>query len=243
MSNSASKRSRGCPVSSVMSYTVEQIQQLEQDIPTLVSIAEWTRKYLAMPHRDLGRTGPVCPYAPAALHKQTLRIASIRLRTSDRKREIEHAVLSACDQLLAMQTGVREEDILHALLLVFPDVSLEDSPELIDGTKEKLKAYFVSKGLMLGEFHLLNESPGLHNAEFRPLRSPIPMLALRRMVPNDFVFLNRPEDPAHLRASYIRSYLSTHESLSETDRLRAEAALAEAVIASQLTGETASNAF
>ena len=53
-----------------------------------------------------------------------------------------------------------------------------------------LKEEFVSRGLMLGEFHLLNNASGLHNPEFFPLRTVCPAMAIRHMVPSDFVFLS-----------------------------------------------------
>jgi hypothetical protein len=73
--------------------------------------------------------------------------------------------------------------------------------------QQLLKKDFVEKGLMLGEFHASNESPGLRNAEFRPLRSPIPMLAMRHMVDSDLPFLLRTAYAAPVRAAYLRAYL------------------------------------
>lgn len=52
-----------------------------------------------------------------------------------------------------------------------------------------MKPSFVEAGMMLGEFYSENESPGLYNPDFRPLRSPIPLFVYRRLVPNDLVFL------------------------------------------------------
>jgi hypothetical protein len=45
-----------------------------------------------------------------------------------------------------------------------------------------LKEDFVAQGLMLGEFHLANNSAGLRNSSFFPLRTPYPCLAIRHMV-------------------------------------------------------------
>jgi len=42
---------------------------------------------------------------------------------------------------------------------------------------------------MIGEFHANNNTPGLHNSEFFPLRTPYPTLTLRHMHPSDVVFL------------------------------------------------------
>ena len=42
---------------------------------------------------------------------------------------------------------------------------------------------------MLGDFHPFSQSPGIHNPDFRPLKSPIPMLVIRHMVISDWLFL------------------------------------------------------
>ncbi len=87
-----------------------------------------------------------------------------------------------------------------------PDIHIEDTSKLIDSVQQKLKPLFVESGLMIGEFHKRNESPGLHNPNFRPLRSPIPLLAIRFMVEADLPFLLNAADP-RLRIRYLESYL------------------------------------
>lgn len=80
---------------------------------------------------------------------------------------------------------------------------------------------------MIGEFHNRNESPGLHNPHFRPLRSPIPMLAIRFMAEADLPFLDRITDEPQVRVRYLEAYLSRlGKTISDQKRLRqAEAAL------------------
>jgi len=105
-----------------------------------------------------------------------------------------------------------------------------DAAKLIDDAQNELKASFVDVGLMLGEFHSENESPGLRNPEFRPLRSPVPMLAIRHMVESDLPFLRRSIDAPSVRASYLRSYLRRLGSTVRAKYLdQAVTALAEAI--------------
>jgi len=79
-----------------------------------------------------------------------------------------------------------------------------DAPLLVDRTQELLKTEFVRGGLMVGEFHPGPPSaPGLWNKDFRPLRSPVPLLAIRHMVPSDRPFLTGNAD--HL-AAYLAIY-------------------------------------
>ena len=43
--------------------------------------------------------------------------------------------------------------------------------------------------LYTGEFHKYNNTSGLRNAEFYPLRTPTPCIAIRHMVPTDLAFM------------------------------------------------------
>ena len=61
---------------------------------------------------------------------------------------------------------------------------------------------------MLGEFHRYNNSPGLRNPEFFPLRTPYPSLAMRYMVPSDLPFLSPDKYPPRLRVAFLESFLS-----------------------------------
>jgi hypothetical protein len=44
----------------------------ESDLDALHAVADWIKTFLAMPHKDLGRAGAVCPFVPVALERKTL---------------------------------------------------------------------------------------------------------------------------------------------------------------------------
>ena len=60
---------------------------------------------------------------------------------------------------------------------------------------------------MIGQFYPGCAENGLWNPDFRPLDSPLPMLAIRHMVESDLPFLTRETDPPEERSSFLRSYL------------------------------------
>jgi len=62
--------------------------------------------------------------------------------------------------------------------------------QVIDGVQLALKPEFLAKGLMVGEFHRLNNACGLRNSSFYPLRTPSPCLAVRKIVPTDLAFMS-----------------------------------------------------
>ena len=47
----------------------------ESDLDALRAVADWIKTFVARPHKDLGRAGPVCPFVPGALERKTLWLA------------------------------------------------------------------------------------------------------------------------------------------------------------------------
>ncbi|MDZ8189965.1 MAG: hypothetical protein RMX96_34660 [Nostoc sp. ChiSLP02] len=188
-------------------YTPVEIEQLQesQDLPYFKEILEWVKNFLGRPHPHLGRPGPVCPFVPHSLKSNSIHLAVIR--TKDLYPEqVENIVRRYRDIFLDTKVQGQELTISKAFLLIFPDIHIDEAPKLIDSVQQKLKPLFVESGLMIGEFHKRNESSGLHNPNFRPLRSPIPLLAIRYMVEADLPFIQSPPD-LHLRIRYLEAYL------------------------------------
>jgi hypothetical protein len=208
-------------------YTSQEIDIFQQNLPYLIETSEWVRTFLAQPHPNLGRSGKVCPYIPFALRFDTIQLAVIRPQKTSQQ-ELENTVKDYRDIFLQSEPKVGEAAIYKVFLLIFPDINIQDTSILIDEVQKKLKPYFVESGLMLGEFHMLNQSPGLHNPNFLPLRSPIPLLAIRFMVEPDLPFLKNPSDTPELRIKYLETYLQrfANQFKDEKNRLLAIQALA-----------------
>jgi hypothetical protein len=190
----------------------------------LATIVDWCESFLGKPSRLVGRSGNVCPFVPEAMLRRSLKFAEIRLEAGeDPKAGIEAAIATFRDRFLADQRRRKRIDIFASWVMVFPDVKIDDAEELIDGPQRRMKPQFVREGLMLGEFHPLSRSPGIRNAAFRPLRSPVPLLVIRHMVESDIEFLGRALDPAPLRAESLRAFLKfLGPSLSIATRLAAK---------------------
>jgi hypothetical protein len=191
------------------SLRLSEIEHVASNIEAFCQATAWIQTYLARPHKMLGRSGTVCPFAQSALAQDSIHIAVVRLSATNKRARMVDAISYHLQAFLSKAASATDnERILQATLVIFPDVSLAEAVDLIDRTKEELKPDFIRQGLMLGEFHARNESGGLHNPEFRPLRSPLPMLAIRHMVPTDLVFLNRPEYDIQTRLQYLDAYLA-----------------------------------
>lgn len=192
------------PVRFVLRRASEIDAAADSESPLGTTIA-WVRRFLARPNADLGRAGPVCPFTPMALELDTIWMTEVR-ETAPDPQQIQD-VIEECRKVF-VETEPRDGPmaINKVIMVVFSGLG-EDAASWIDAMQAKLKPSFVDVGLMLGEFHSRNETPGLRNEAFRPLRSPIPMLVIRHMVESDLPFLKRETDKPDVRISYLRSYL------------------------------------
>ncbi|BBN81226.1 hypothetical protein PA25_12110 [Pseudoalteromonas sp. A25] len=204
---------------------------------SLGEILEWVNSFLAKPHKELGRKGPVCPFVPMSLVLDKIWFTAIE-NDATNVIDICDIVTNLREVFLSTEPTDSELAINKAFLIVFPKLKNSDA-KVVDTVQLRLKEEFVEQGLMLGEFHAHNESPGLRNEAFRPLRSPIPMLAIRHMVDSDLPFLVKKSYPAELRKVYIRAYLSNlYNSLSRAKFSEALEYLIEAEL--QLSSKRAS---
>ncbi|WP_341528125.1 DUF6875 domain-containing protein [Nostoc sp. UHCC 0302] len=185
-------------------YTPSEIDQLQQELPYLVEIRQWLKSFVARPHPDVGRPGTVCPFVPRGLKLNYIRLKVIRDQNLVQQ-QIAEIVLPYLNTFQELEPTEGDAALSKAILFIFPNISPDDAPRLIDSVQKQLKPFFVESGLMLGEFHNRTESPGLHNPNFRPLRSPIPMLVIRPMTEADLTFLI-DENP-YLRIKYLEAYL------------------------------------
>ena len=160
-------------------------------------IREWAMTYLAAPHPELGRDGPVCPFTASSISKETFWVGCVD-RPGLRVEDIEATVAGMVTEFHRLPPTNEPGTLLKTVLILFPTVG--DS-SLIDQAQRRLKSKFVPSGLMIGQFYPGCEEPGIRNSEFRPLRSPMPLLAIRHMVSSDFLFLTA-------KAEWIKEYLN-----------------------------------
>jgi hypothetical protein len=211
-------------------YTADQVRASatggENDL--LLEIVDWAENFLGRPHPRLGRSGNVCPFVPESMMRGALKFSVLRLknRGTAAVSEIEGIVATFRDHFLENEKVKGKIDYFGAYVMIYPDVTFAEAPHVIDPSQRKLKPSFVKEGLMLGEFHPLTETPGLRNNAFRPLRSPIPLLAIRHMVESDIDFLTQPSDPAATRVRSIKAYLQfLGSSMSVASQIKAKEAL------------------
>jgi hypothetical protein len=211
-------------------YTADEVRALPRGCgyDPLIDTVDWCEHFLCRPNDLVGRGGNVCPFVPEAMMRGSLRFALLPLRNRGQAAmgEIEGIVATFREYFLRREKTQHKIDIFCSMVMVFPDVSKEEATFVIDRCQRKLKTSFVRNGLMLGEFHPLSNTPGLRSRAFRPLRSPVPLLAIRHMVESDVDFLITPSDPAMIRAQSLRAYLHClGSSIGSTSQRKATEAL------------------
>lgn len=160
-------------------------------------ITTWVNGYLCAPNSDLGRAGPVCPYAEGALERGTFQVTiSSACDSTQAASEIEQYRLWFAER--TKRAGRR--NVWDALVVAFPAVDTAEADRWLGPLQQLLKPAFVAEGLMLGQFYEGCPEGGIRNPDFRPLRSPVPLLAIRQMVPSDYPFLV-------MRSEYLLAYL------------------------------------
>jgi hypothetical protein len=191
---------------------------VRDNLQPLQQIVAWAREYLCNPHEQLGRKGHICPFVQMSMEKALFFLAVFRGEQID-EQHVHDVVLTYRDWFLALEPRSGGDAQYKTILILFPDVSVEDAPKIIDVMQASLKLEFVPHGIMVGQFHPgPPQNPGLWNPDFRPLFSPIPLLVIRNMVPTDFPFLkaNKQFMTAYLKVAgrQVPRYLK--QSVKET---------------------------
>jgi hypothetical protein len=155
-------------------------------------ILKWIESFLCAPNTELGRLGDVCPFAKTAVLKRSIEFyrnhsSSMLCLSNDIEAHMEEF----------LQGGGRDD--IYRCRIIVPD-ELAEVSGAIEYIQKQLKPTFVEHHLMIGQFFPDCEEPGLRNKAFRPLQTPVPLIAIRNMVPTDIAFLYGNEQ-------YVRAYM------------------------------------
>lgn len=169
----------------------------------------WVQSYLMAAHSQLGRTGAVCPFTKQAAKINTVRLAISSARSKDEKDAFSF-VRRAFQELNAIPC---KEGMHHfrTVIIGFPRCIEDEGIAMLKRVQRSHRAYSLTRGRMIGLMHPGSDDPGLWNNNFRPLRAPIPVVAIRHMVEQDAPF-------AALHLALMLAYLA-HFPLKGTQRL------------------------
>ena len=164
------------------------------DLDAVRAVEDWIEAFVARPHEDLGRTGPVCPFVPETLERKTLWIAAERV--ADRTAEDVVELVGDYKQRFVDARPIDGEGVDYkAIVVVFPDLSTDRAKSFFDELLKRLAvSSYVEDGLVLGAFHPDNEGTAIYNRGFRPFTAPVPFLLIRHAVISDWKFFLDDED-------------------------------------------------
>jgi hypothetical protein len=162
-----------------------------RDIAIGAELLAWAERYLLHPDPRINRpyaSQTVCPFLQAALKKNAIFMAFHPEITTDSPR----AVLEVVAEHMAHFASLSEETSsypYHALLIIFPRLR-PSCFGVLDKVHQIAKDDIVENGLMIGQFHPYCRTAATHNSAWRSVSvAPYPLIAMRKMVMHDILFL------------------------------------------------------
>jgi hypothetical protein len=167
----------------------------DSDLNALHAVADWIKTFVAMPNKDIGRAGPVCPFVRGAMERRTLWLAPEQ--TANRSvADVVQLVNDYKRRLLNTQPIEGDDAIYKAIVVVFTDLTADRAADYLgDAQIQSLKRpAYANDGVVVGEFHGNNELSAIYNASFQPFKAPVPFLLMRLAVISDWKFFLDNDD-------------------------------------------------
>lgn len=166
-------------------FGMKDVRDAAQDAD-MERLCDWVETYLMNGHPDLGRTGAVCPFTRQAARIDTVRLAISHARTEDEDKAFA-LIRGAFGELEAIPCKPAMKHF-RTVIVGFPGCADADGIAMLKRIQRRHRFYSLARARMIGMMHAGSEDRGLWNPDFRPLRSPMPVLAVRHLVENDAPF-------------------------------------------------------
>jgi hypothetical protein len=170
-------------------------------------VMRWAEEFIAAPHRDLGRKGPLCPFVQKTIDVDQLLIGVYGKIDGTSLVPIRDVVLAQADHLKTRVPLESRYGAFSGVVMAFPDIPPERGGVLDDAHTE-LKTHLMERDVMAGAFHPGSTKPSIQNAKFLAFRAPIPCFVVRHVDVRDIVFLG------HNRAAFERFRARFHEQFA-----------------------------
>jgi hypothetical protein len=177
-------------------WPLSAIEEADADTPVgdgppraVVPIAFWVRTYLMRPHADLGRSGDVCPFTAGAARLDTVRIGVSGAAAGDDATIL--AIMNEAVRALDAIPCARLMRMFRTIIIGFPNCVDDAGLRVLKRVQNRLRPHSIFRGKMIGFFEPASGDKGLINSAFRPMRSPLPLLAVRSLVEQDAPFVVR----------------------------------------------------
>ena len=178
----------------------------------LNAVHAWIREYLGRPHAELGRKGPVCPFAVPALNDDGLWVVFDDEIDGASAWRLRRGLLRYAEAYAAKARSSPHPD-LTALMVVFSRMSRERFARL-DEMHSELKTSLMMRDVMVSALHPDSTRPAAWNEQFHVLRAPFPVFVFRTMDVRDIVFV-RTNPRAFARYARRFGHLYAEGSVSD----------------------------
>lgn len=176
-------------------YLIEDIEDgiatrglAQSDLIALQAVARWIKTFVIKPHRDLGRSGSVCPFVPGSLERHALWLAPER-SAGKSAREIADVVGHYKSLFLRAEPVGGDDATYKAILVVFTDLEPTRAKDFFEGILQHLGVpSYAGDGVVMGGFYEGNQGTAIYNSHFRPFTAPVPLLLMRGAVISDWKF-------------------------------------------------------
>lgn len=155
----------------------------------LRAVVSWLDDYLVKAHPELGRGGAVCPYTLIARKCGALRFHESSLGPAEDTQALE-LLRQAIEDLERIPAG-RGDEQFQVIIIAFPNCESLEGLAMLQRILRQSRFVAMMRFRMLGFMHAGAEAEGLWNPDFRPLKAPLPLLVVRRLVETDAPFISR----------------------------------------------------
>jgi hypothetical protein len=155
-------------------------------------ILQWASEYIAQPHPELGRKGPICPFVRPAINRGEFFMSFHEGIDGSNLNEIKTIIRADVATFFHANPPDEAGRILRTLLIIFPDMTANQA-FVLDEIQQQVKTELVRQGLMIGQFHPHCTEPAARNPRFHVSTAPTPLFAIRFMALHDILFLHEDE--------------------------------------------------
>ena len=134
------------------------------DLNALQAVAHWINSFVARPHKELGRSGVVCPFVPGASERRTLWLAPERIGNRSAQ-DVAQLMEGYKRRLLDTQPIDGDDASYKVIVVVFTDLPADRAKDLFGNVLQQLAVpSYVESGILFGPFYEGNEGTALYNA-------------------------------------------------------------------------------
>ncbi len=173
----------------------------------MAKMACFVSRHLTGRHSDLGRAGPICPFARQGSATGGIRFADCNAQSGEEAR-IGEIMQQVRGDFLTWGDVSGVPPMLRAFVVTFSALDGPEGAAMVERVQKRLKPEYVRSGLMIGQFFPGCQEGGIHNPDFRPLDAPVISLAVRFMALADAPFML---GDARFRAAYIAQHGASGE--------------------------------